>query len=115
MKTRKTIIAAALTFGAMTLAGQAFAAAADANAPPPEMGFFITSKGLGKGGDLGGSAGADAHCQSLAAAVGKGNRTWHAYLSTQGTGAVNARDRIGKGPWANAKVVIMATNLDSLM
>lgn len=61
MKTRKTIIAAALTFGVMTLAGQAFAAAADANAPPPEMGFFITSKGLGKGGDLGGIAGADAH------------------------------------------------------
>jgi len=115
MKTRKTIIAAALTFGAMTLAGQAFAAAADANAPPPEMGFFITSKGLGKGGDLGGIAGADAHCQSLAAAVGKGNRTWRAYLSTQGPGAVNAIDRIGKGPWANAKGVIMATNLDSLM
>jgi hypothetical protein len=86
----------------------------NANAPPPEMGFFITSKGLGKGGDLGGLAGADAHCQALATAVGKSNRTWRAYLSTQGPGAVNARDRIGKGPWANAKGVVMATNIDSL-
>ena len=65
------------------------------------MRFFITSAGSGKGGDLGGLAGADAHCQSLAAAVGAGARTWHAYLSTQaiaGVPAVNARDRIGNGP-----------------
>jgi hypothetical protein len=71
---------------------------------PSGMSFFVTSVGLGKGGDLGGLAGADAHCQALAAAVGAGNRTWHAYLSTQarpGQPAVNARDRIGTGPWYN--------------
>src|SRR5229473_1305259 len=63
--------------------------------------FFVTSRGIGKGGDLGGLAGADAHCQRLATAAGAGNRTWHAYLSTQprdGQGAINARDRIGQGP-----------------
>jgi hypothetical protein len=71
-------------------------------APPPQpMGFFATSVGVGEGANLGGLAGADAHCQKLATAVGGGNRTWHAYLSTQGPGAVNARDRIGRGPWYN--------------
>lgn len=68
------------------------------------MTFFVTSEGLGKGGDLGGLAGADAHCQALAAKVGAGGRTWRAYLSTQarpGQAAVNARDRIGTGPWHN--------------
>ena len=70
------------------------------------MSFFVTSQSLGKGADLGGLAGADAHCQALAASVGAGGKTWHAYLSTQGPGAVNARDRIGKGPWVNAKGVI---------
>jgi hypothetical protein len=75
--------------------------------PPPtpvRMTFFVTSVGLGKGGDLGGLAGADAHCKALAAAVGAGGHTWHAYLSTQarpGGPAVNARDRIGTGPWFN--------------
>src|SRR5580704_2578912 len=71
---------------------------------PARMTFFVTSVGLGKGGDLGGLAGADAHCQALAAAVGAGDHTWHAYLSTQarpGQPAVNARDRIGTGPWFN--------------
>jgi hypothetical protein len=71
---------------------------------PARMTFFVTSVGLGKGGDLGGLAGADAHCQALAAAVGAGGHTWHAYLSTQarpGQPAVNARDRIGAGPWFN--------------
>ncbi|HMY40519.1 MAG TPA: hypothetical protein PK011_14440, partial [Marinagarivorans sp.] len=68
--------------------------------------FFVTSAGLGKGADLGGLAGADAHCQKLASSVGAGDKTWHAYLSTQAEGnkpAVNARDRIGKGPWYNVK------------
>ena len=74
-----------------------------AGAPPQPMSFFITSVGLGKGGDLGGLAGADAHCQALATAVGRGAVTWRAYLSTQGAGAVNARDRIGNGPWYNAR------------
>jgi hypothetical protein len=81
------------------------------------MRFFVTSVGSGKGGDLGGLAGADAHCQSLAAAVGAGARTWHAYLSTQATGgvpAVNARDRIGNGPWYNAKATLIARDLDEL-
>jgi hypothetical protein len=72
-----------------------------ATAPPQPMGFFVTSVGVGDGAKLGGLAGADAHCQKLAAAVGAGNRTWHAYLSTQGPNAVNARDRIGNGPWYN--------------
>jgi len=68
--------------------------------------FFVTSVGIGNGGNLGGLAGADAHCLMLATAVGVGNRTWHAYLSTQAKGgqpAINARDRIGQGPWYNAR------------
>ncbi|MEY4642440.1 MAG: hypothetical protein RLZZ227_2434, partial [Pseudomonadota bacterium] len=114
MNNKKVLFAVAITLAALSLCSQSFAAAPDANAPPPEMGVFLTSVGLGKGGDLGGLAGADAHCQALATAVDMGHRTWRAYLSTQGEGAVNAIDRIGNGPWANAKGVIMATNLDSL-
>lgn len=71
--------------------------------PPQPMSFFITSVGKGDGANLGGVAGADAHCQALATAAGRGQSTWHAYLSTQGPGAVNARDRIGKGPWYNQR------------
>ena len=78
------------------------------------MTFFITSRGSGKGADYGGLAGADRHCQELASAAGAGGHTWHAYLSTQGPGAVNARDRIGKGPWRNAKGVVIAENVDQL-
>ena len=63
------------------------------------MSFFITSVGMGDGANLKGLAGADAHCQALATAAGRGGVTWHAYLSTQGPNAVNARDRIGNGPW----------------
>jgi hypothetical protein len=66
------------------------------------MSFFVTSGGKGDGANLGGLAGADAHCQALATAAGRGAVTWHAYLSTQGPGAVSARDRIGNGPWFNA-------------
>ena len=79
---------------------------AQKKAAPPPMTFFVTSVGPGNGANLGGLAGADAHCQKLAAAAGAGDRTWRAYLSTSGAGgqpAVNARDRIGKGPWHNAK------------
>lgn len=68
-------------------------------APPEPMSFFITSVGTGDGANLGGLAGADAHCQSLATAAGRGDSTWHAYLSTQGSNAANARNRIGSGPW----------------
>jgi hypothetical protein len=78
------------------------------------MSFFVTSAGPGKGADLGGLAGADAHCQNLAASVGAGAKTWHAYLSTQGADAVNARDRIGKGPWMNATGIVVATSVDDL-
>jgi hypothetical protein len=78
------------------------------------MSFFITSTGAGNGADLGGLAGADSHCQTLAAAVGAGAKTWHAYLSTQGANAVNARDRIGKGPWVNAKGVTVAKDVAEL-
>ena len=80
---------------------------------PPPMSFFITSVGLGNGANLGGLAGADKHCQALATAVGS-KFTWRAYLSTQGEGAVNARDRIGQGPWCGAKGEKIATNLAEL-
>ena len=88
--------------------------AAPAQAQQANMSFFVTSVGGGKGADLGGLAGADKHCQDLAKAAGAGGKTWHAYLSTQGAGAVNARDRIGKGPWANAKGTVVATSVADL-
>jgi hypothetical protein len=79
------------------------------------LGFFVTSTGSGTmGGNLGGLAGADAKCQALAAVVGAGSRTWHAYLSISGATPVNARDRIGTGPWYNAKGVKIADNLAQL-
>lgn len=78
------------------------------------MSFFITSVGTGNGADLGGLAGADAHCQKLAAAAGAGGKTWRAYLSQQGKETINARDRIGKGPWYNAKGVMIARDVDHL-
>ena len=87
-----------------------------ASGPPQPMGFFVTSVGL-DGGNLGGLQGADAHCQKLAAASGRegaGNRVWRAYLSTQGPSAVNARDRIGTGPWANARGQVVARDLAHL-
>ena len=85
-----------------------------AQGPPQPMSFFVTSRPIGKGANLGGLAGADAHCQALATAAGAGDRTWHAYLSTQGPNAVNARDRIGEGPWYNAKGQRIAQNLAEL-
>ena len=81
------------------------------------MGFFITSVNPGKGGDLGGLAGADRFCQSLATSVGAGHKTWRAYLSNaamNGQPAVHARDRIGTGPWSNAKGVVVATSVADL-
>ena len=92
----------------------AFGASAPAQAQQSTMSFFITSVGLGKGGDLGGLAGADRHCQSLAQAAGAGSKTWRAYLSTQGANVVNAKDRIGSGPWFNAKGVQIAANVADL-
>ena len=79
-----------------------------------DMSFFLTSAGSGKGGDLGGLAGADQHCQMLAQAAGAGGKTWRAYLSTHGAGAVNARDRIGRGPWKNAKGDVIAKDVAEL-
>jgi len=87
---------------------------APVQAQQANMSFFVTSVGEGKGADLGGLAGADKHCQDLAKAAGAGGKTWHAYLSTQGDGAVNARDRIGKGPWQNIKGTVVATSIDDL-
>ncbi|HEY7244293.1 MAG TPA: lectin [Xanthobacteraceae bacterium] len=93
---------------------------AQAQQPPPQspnMTFFVTSVGPGKGADLGGLEGADRHCQTLAQGAGAGGKAWHAYLSTQAQGsaqAVNARDRIGKGPWQNFKGEVIAQNIDDL-
>lgn len=81
------------------------------------MTFFVTSVGVGNGADLGGLEGADRHCQSLAQAAGAGNHTWRAYLSTQASGgqqAINARDRIGSGPWQNANEVVIAQDVGEL-
>jgi len=110
--TRSSILASAAL--ALLLGGNAQAQQAS-----PEMSFFVTSAPVGKGGDLGGLAGADAHCQQLATAVGAGGKTWHAYLSTNTNAAnpgatVNARDRIGRGPWKNVRGVVIATSVEDL-
>jgi hypothetical protein len=99
-----------------TLGVLAFAAE-PAQAQSPDTSFFLTSNGIGNGGNLGGLAGADNQCQTLAQAAGAGAKTWHAYLSTQaadGKPAVNARDRIGKGPWQNSKGVVIAKDVADL-
>jgi hypothetical protein len=96
----KTLLAATLVL-----------AAASVHAQQKDMTFFITSAGPGKGADLGGLQGADQHCQTLAKAAGAGQREWRAYLSTD---KVNARDRIGQGPWKNAKGETIATSVDDL-
>jgi hypothetical protein len=111
MKSNKRMVLLA-TLIAATISGLAFAQQAD-----KKMTFFVTSANPGKGGDLGGLAGADKHCQALADAAGAGKHTWHAYLSTtanNGGTLVNARDRIGKGPWYNAKGELIAKNVDAL-
>ncbi len=129
MKTRlhPSIIACAAlvasAWGGHVLAQAAGQAAANAPStarstdPAKPLSFFVTSEGAGKGADLGGLAGADAHCQKLAASVGAGGKTWRAYLSTQaadGQPAVNARDRIGKGPWYNTRGVQIARDVAHL-
>ncbi|KAA2235503.1 hypothetical protein [Salinarimonas soli] len=90
------------------------AAASPSLAQTADMSFFVSSAGSGKGADLGGLEGADRICQTLAEAAGSKGRTWRAYLSTQGAGAVNARDRIGKGPWRNAKGAVIAKDVAEL-
>jgi hypothetical protein len=104
------IVAKIISPFCFVLAAGAFAAL-PASAQSGGTTFFVTSTGIGNGGNLGGLAGADNHCQTLAQAAGAGAKTWHAYLSTQaanGSPAVNARDRIGKGPWQNSKGVVIA-------
>jgi hypothetical protein len=106
----RTVSVLGLALLALVLQGASPAAQAQ-----PPMGFFITSVGSGDGANLGGLKGADAHCQKLAAAAGAGSRTWRAYLSgTENGKPVNARDRVGAGPWANAKGVIIANNVAEL-
>jgi hypothetical protein len=110
--TLSTFAAAAL--GAAALLG---ACSMPGGAPANPMSFFVTSANPGKGADFGGLAGADRYCQSLASAVGAGGRTWHAYLSATAAGgapAVNARDRIGRGPWSNVKGETIAANVEEL-
>jgi hypothetical protein len=109
----------ARTASGTILAAAAFlCAAASAQAKQAgDMTFFVTSVGSGKGAELGGLEGADRHCQELAQAAGAGSHTWRAYLSTQAAdaqGAVNARDRIGNGPWQNAKGVVIANSVEEL-
>jgi len=90
---------------------------APAQADPANMSFFVTSVGKGDGANLGGLDGADAHCTALAKAVGSTKTSWRAYLSVtdlRGDGSINARDRIGKGPWQNAKSIVVAKTLDEL-
>jgi hypothetical protein len=114
---RRTVLAAKLA------AAVALLAACATTPPTGPMSFFVTSVGSGKGADLGGLAGADAHCQKLAGTAGAGSRTWRAYLSTTAVAppapaaavpAVHARDRIGKGPWFNAKGVMVASDVAHL-
>lgn len=111
MDKNRPLLVAAILAGALALLP------VSAQNADPKMSFFIVSSGAGNGADLGGLAGADSRCQMLARAVGGGSRTWRAYLSATGSGgqaAVNARDRIGSGPWFNSKGVQVAQDVDDL-
>lgn len=102
---------------ALPIVVAACAAGGGGGGAPAGMSFFVTSAGTGKGADLGGLEGADRHCQTLAAAAGAASKTWRAYLSTQGkdgAATVNARDRIGKGPWHNARGELIARDVEHL-
>jgi hypothetical protein len=119
MRKFRPVFGAAVALSALLGSYMALAQAPPAQAPPVQhpMSFFVTSVGSGKGADLGGLTGADAHCQALATAAGRGDKTWHAYMSTQASGnqpAVNARDRIGNGPWYNSKNALIANDLGHL-
>src|SRR5712671_3663775 len=113
MKKILGIVAATMVLVLGTLALIVAAPQAQKGAQQP-MSFFVTSVGKGDGANYGGLAGADAYCQMTAASAGRGSSTWHAYLSTQGPGAVNARDRIGNGPWYNARGQRVAMNVGDL-
>lgn len=117
MKKTLWILALAIFCACATQPTETLKEAEAPKAAEKEVSFFITSRGPGNGADLGGLSGADAHCQALAAAVGAEDRTWRAYLSVSPSGdqaAVHARDRIGSGPWHNAKGVMVARNVDDL-
>jgi hypothetical protein len=118
MKKTLAVLAATVLLGSTVFVlAQARGQRGGAQQPAQPMGFFITSAGPGNGANLGGLAGADRHCQALAQAAGAGNRTWRAYLSTTASGnqpAVNARDRIGSGPWYNQRGQIIAQNVADL-
>ena len=107
------ISSAVVLLGACSNMGMGVGMSASMGSANP-MSFFLTSANPGKGADFGGLAGADAYCSKLAADAGAGGKNWKAYLSTTGAGSVNARDRIGKGPWQNAKGVVVATSVDDL-
>ncbi|HPF47920.1 MAG TPA: hypothetical protein P5227_09695 [Emcibacteraceae bacterium] len=107
LSTKLKLFSGALVIGTSLIGGVTLA-------QDTSLSFFITSKGSGKGADLGGLAGADAICKSLATAVGQGDKNWHAYLSTIGPDGVDARDRIGSGPWYNAKGVMVARDVADL-
>src|SRR3984957_18290788 len=113
-----TLASISRTCLALTAVSLAALAGPSAQAQTADTGFFVTSIGIGNGANLGGLAGADNHCQTLAQAAGFGApRPWRAYLSTQaadGQPAVNARDRIGKGPWQNSKGVVVAKDVTEL-
>ena len=117
MKSSMFVFGAAASIVAGSVLAAQQAGGRQGGAPAQPMGFFVTSVGVGNGANLGGLQGADAHCQKLAGASGQagaGNRVWRAYLSTQGPNAVNARDRIGQGPWANARGQVVAPDLAHL-
>src|SRR6476469_6053898 len=118
MSKSKVLIIAALTLGVTSGINAQQQPAAPPQLPQaPNMTFFVTGAGPGKGADLGGLEGADRHCQTLAARHGAGAKTWRAYRSTQaadGKPAINARDRIGNGPWQNFKGTVVATSVDDL-
>src|SRR5690606_39254095 len=109
-----------MSFRKLSIATALLAASAGSFAQAPaepqdtSLSFFITSRGLGDGANLGGIAGADAHCAALAEAAGTAGKTWRAYLSTNGAGGVNARDRIGNGPWFNANGALVARSVEDL-
>ena len=107
MHKKRKIVVAGLMFSGLLAGGLA-----QTQMPTGPMSFFLTSAGSGNGGDLGGLAGADSICQNLAESVDAGELTWRAYLSTQGDNAVNARDRIGSGPWFNANGNRIAADVD---
>ena len=114
----RSLVIAASSLAAMTVLLGACAGSMMGSGSSTGLSFFVSSTGSGRGADLGGLAGADRLCTTLATAVGAGNKTWRAYLSTQPAAgsetAVNARDRIGKGPWRNAKGVVIAQNVTEL-